>query len=101
MWPALQSRVTRFAQVRAATTAVALGTADAAIVSRSDARATSGVRVLLEIDEDPRWRISYVAAVLRRAPQAAAAQRFLTWMTRPDNMKLFEDAGFIAAAPGL
>jgi molybdate transport system substrate-binding protein len=100
VWPALQSRVTRFAEVRAATTAVALGTANAAIVSRSDARATSGVRILLEIDEDPRWRISYVAAVLRRAPQAAAAQRFLTWMTRPENMKLFEDAGFIAAAPG-
>lgn len=96
VWPSLESRLVYFPDVRAVSTAIAQGAADAAIVYRTDARVASGTRVLLEIDEDPRWAIVYPAAVLQRAPHPEAARAFVTFLQEPASLEVFEAAGFVA-----
>jgi molybdate transport system substrate-binding protein len=96
VWPSLESRLVYFPHVRAVSTAIAQGAADAAIVYRTDARVATGTRVLLEIDEDPRWAIVYPAAVLQRAPHAEAARAFVTFLQEPASLEVFEAAGFVA-----
>jgi molybdate transport system substrate-binding protein len=94
VWAQLESRLVYFPHVRATATAVAQGVAQAGIVYRTDARAEQGVRVLLEIDEDPHWAIRYPAAIVARAPHPDAARRFLVFLEQPSSRKVFEEAGF-------
>jgi molybdate transport system substrate-binding protein len=94
VWPRLESRLVYFPHVRATATAVAQGAAQAGIVYRTDARASQGVRVLLEVDEDARWAIRYPAAMMARAPHRDAARRFLAFLDQPSSRKVFEEAGF-------
>lgn len=95
VWPSLESRLVYFPHVRAASTAVEQGAASAGMIYRTDARASSGVRVLLEIDEDPRWVITYPAAVTARAPHPGEARRFLAFLQAVESLRLFEESGFV------
>jgi molybdate transport system substrate-binding protein len=95
VWPQIEHRLVFFPHVRATAAAVEQGAAQAGIVYRTDARATHGVRVLLEIDEDPRWTITYPAAVVTRAPHLESARRFLAFLEQPDSRRVFEEAGFV------
>lgn len=99
IWPQLEQRLVYFPHVRATATAVAQGAAQAGIVYRTDARASQGVRVLLEIDEDPRWPIRYPAAMIARAPQPDAARQFLAFLDQPHSRQVFDEAGFVALEP--
>jgi molybdate transport system substrate-binding protein len=96
VWPRIEDRLVYFPHVRATAAAVAHGAVQAGIVYRTDARASSGVRVLLEIDEDPGWTISYPAAVLARAPHPDTARRFLAFLGESSSRRLFEEAGFLS-----
>ena len=95
VWPAIEGRLVYFPHVRAATVAVAQSAAQVGIVYRTDARASQDIRVLLEIDEDPRWAITYPAALLAKAPHAEAARRFLAFLEEPSSRQVFEEAGFV------
>jgi molybdate transport system substrate-binding protein len=95
VWSRLEPRLVFFPHVRAVTTAVEQGAADAGIVYRTDARAAKGVRVVLEIDEDPRWAISYPMALLARAPHPGDARAFAAFLQERDSLQIFQKAGFV------
>lgn len=98
VWPQIESRLVYFPHVRATAAAVAQSAVQAGIVYRTDARVADGVRILLEVDEDPRWAITYPVALLSKAPNAAEARRFLAFLDQPSSRKVFEDAGFLTLA---
>jgi len=75
LWGAVQARVIPAENVRAALAAVEGGNVDAAIVYATDARMARKTRVAFAITPGP--RITYPVAMLRDAPHAASARRFV------------------------
>src|SRR6478609_1027980 len=65
LWTALSSRVVPVVNVRAALTAVETGSADAAIVYRSDVTAANRARLAFVVSGDKAPRIVYPAAIVR------------------------------------
>ncbi len=87
LWASVASKIIPMENVRAALAAVLHGNADTAIVYATDSR----IGVVIE-DSPP---ISYPAAVLRDAKNAAAARRFLEFLQSRDAAAIFRKYGFI------
>jgi molybdate transport system substrate-binding protein len=100
VWPSLEPRLVFFPHVRAVASAVEQGAADLGFVYRTDAQVAKRARVALEIDEDPRWTVSYPLAILRRAPNAPGARQWAAFLQRRESRQVFEDAGFVWKGPG-
>jgi molybdate transport system substrate-binding protein len=98
LWAAVQPKVVPMSSVRAALAAVREGRADAAIVYATDARTTSDVRVVYTVPAEEGPSIVYPAALVR-GPREAEAARFLAYLQSPEARRIFEAAGFRAAAP--
>ena len=94
VWAVVQPRLVPTVSVRAALAAVDEGNADAAIVYRTDVAAARHARlafVLAPADAPP---IVYPAAVMTRAPHAAAARALARWLRGPTARATFERHGF-------
>ena len=95
IWPLIAPKVIPSATVRLALAAVETGAADAAIVYRTDVAAArrATLAFVVPLAEGP--RILYPAAVVRSAPHAEAAKRFLTFLRSPAAADIFSRAGFL------
>jgi len=94
LWSPLASRIVPVANVRAALTAVETGSADAAILYRSDLNAASRARLAFVVSGAGAPRIIYPAAVVQGSRQRAEAERFLAFLRGAQAAAIFTRYGF-------
>jgi len=101
LWSAIEPKVVPTANVRGALAAVESGNAEAAIVYKTDAAISKRVKVAWEVPRAHGPEISYPMAVMKDAPERAAANQFLDYLASPAAGKVFAQSGFIVrdAAP--
>ncbi len=95
LWPALEPRIVRMQNVRAALLMVARGEAAAGIVYASDAQISKSVRVVATIPEGNTPPIVYPAAIIRDGNRAAA-EKFLDHLRGAESRAVFRRHGFAA-----
>ena len=95
IWAAIQSRVIPCASVRLALAAVENGSADAAVVYRTDVATAHRASMGLVIPANEGPRIVYPAALVRAGRNRDRAIRFLAWLQGKDAEALFRASGFI------
>jgi len=93
VWEALEPKVVRGQNVRAALTYVTAGEAEAAVVYRTDVP-TPGVQVAFPFPEESHPPIRYPVAILRATRARAHAEEFLAFLQGPEASAIFRDAGF-------
>ncbi len=81
--------------------AVASGNVAAGIVYKTDAAISKKVKVSYEIPAVDGPKISYPLALLKEAPQPAAAKKFIAYLNSDTAQAVFKQFGFIvpSAAP--
>ena len=94
LWDSVRSKVIPTDNVRSALAAVQAGNAAAAIVYKTDVLRARGVRVVHTVTGKDRPAISYPFAVLRDAPNRAAAAKFLAFLRSKPALDLFRRHGF-------
>ena len=94
MWDKLQPKLVTANDVRQVLTYVETGDADAGFVYRSDTLTGKNIRVALTVPGNLHRPIVYPAAVLKNAPQKAAAKEFLDYLASPPGMAIFAQYGF-------
>jgi molybdate transport system substrate-binding protein len=99
VWGAVRARVVPSVSVRAALAAVDEGHADAAVVYRTDVAAARRARLAFVVAPHDAPAIVYPAAVMTRAPHAAAARALLAWLQQPAARAVFERHGFGVPLP--
>lgn len=95
LWVAVESKVVPTANVRGALAAVESGDVEAAIVYKTDAAISKKVKIACEVRQADGPKISYPMAVLKDAPEAVAAKKFLQYLNSPTAGKVFTEFGFI------
>jgi len=95
LWPAVEPKVVPCESVRAVLAAVESGNVDAGIVYRTDAAISKKVKVAFAVPAEAGPVISYPMALVKDAPQAAAARKLLDYLAGEDAGKVFQRAGFI------
>lgn len=93
VWPAVENRLTRSDNVRAALALVDRAETPLGIVYASDALADPGVRVVDTFPSDSHAPIVYPAAVLA-ASRHPEAEALLAYLRSPDTARRFERFGF-------
>lgn len=93
LWAAVSKKVIPTATARAALAAVASGDVDAAIVYRTDALSSKGVRIAYEVPRESAPRIRYPFAIVQGGD--AAAVRFLRHLRSPAALDVFAKHGFL------
>ena len=96
-WPALETRLARASDVRAALALVERGETPLGIVYQTDASASNGVHTLGLFPIDSHDPILYPAALVG-AEVSDEAAAFRTWLDGQDAMAIFEAHGFSPAA---
>lgn len=97
LWAAVQPKLVPTASVRLALAAVASGSADAAIVYRTDLRGATQVRETWAVAADEAPPITYPAAVVSTGRNPAGGRRLLAFLRGPEATALFRQAGFTMA----
>ncbi len=95
LWEALRPRIVWGGDVRAALAYVETGSADAAIVYRTDARLAEGVAVSAVAPQGSYGPIEYPAAVLTSAPLPKEAREFLNFLSGNEARTVFRQHGFV------
>jgi len=90
LWTPLQRKLLPLANVRAALAAVESGGVDAAIVYESDAAASTRVSLAFVVPDGEAPPIIYPAAILSRARNRGAAERFLAFLRGERARTIFE-----------
>lgn len=93
-WEALQARLARADNVRAALLLVERGEAPLGIVYATDAAASRGVQVVGTFPPDSHPAVTYPFALLRRAAGNAEARGFLAFVTGPEAAPTWQRLGF-------
>ncbi|MCA0042906.1 molybdate ABC transporter substrate-binding protein [Celeribacter litoreus] len=93
LWETASQRVVQTDNVRAALALVALGAAPLGVTYASDAVADPRVSVLATFPEETHTPIEYPAAVLS-AGKGDAADDFLSFLSEPEALNVFEANGF-------
>ncbi|HWS31173.1 MAG TPA: molybdate ABC transporter substrate-binding protein [Actinoplanes sp.] len=88
--------VTLEQDVKAALSKVKLGEVDAALVYRTDAKASAADVDAVEFPESAKAINDYPIAVLKNAKNAAGAQKFIDYVLSDDGIKVLTEAGFQA-----
>jgi molybdate transport system substrate-binding protein len=96
LWPAVENRLARADNTRAALALVARGEVALGIVYASDAAADPSVRVIAKFPQSSHDPIVYPAAVVKASPHRRAAQEFLTFLAGARAAAVFERFGFTA-----
>ena len=94
LWGSVESRLIPTVNVRAALAAVNSGSADAAIVYRTDARQDGNYSVAYDIPPSDSSPIVYYAAVTLQARDAVAARAFVTFLAGPEGAAILTRRGF-------
>ena len=94
LWTLLESRIVPVANVRAALTAVETGSADAAILYRSDLIAAGHARQAFVVSGPGAPRIVYPAAIVKASRRRGEAERFLAFLRGPAAAAIFTRYGF-------
>lgn len=95
LWSAVQEKVVPTDSVRAALAAVEAGNVEAGMVYKTDAGISKRVKIAFEIPASAGLNISYSVAVMKGAPEKAAAYEFLTYLGSDEAKTIFEKFGFI------
>jgi molybdate transport system substrate-binding protein len=95
LWKAIEPKVVPTENVRAALAAVESGNVEAGIVYLTDARISKKVKVAFAVPAATGPAIHYPAALLKDAPQAEAARKFLAHLATPKASAVFEKFGFL------
>ncbi len=98
LWPDVERRIVPVGNVRAALVAVLNGSADAAVVYDSDVVAAGALQSLV-VTGPHVPRIVYPAAIVSRAANRAAAERFLAFLRGPQASAVFSRYRFAPLAP--
>lgn len=93
-WKKIEPHVVPTVDVRAALAAVATGSADAAVVYRTDAAIEPRVRVAYEVPAAAGPHITYVVAVVNTSHKTDEAQKLVDFLRSPAARPVFEKAGF-------
>ena len=94
-WLAIESRIVPCENVRAVLAVVESGNVDAGIVYKTDAAISEKVKVAYQIPPADGPKITYPVALLKDAPQAAAAGKFLSYLNSDATATAFTKAGFV------
>lgn len=94
LWTAYEARVVPTGNVRGALSAVANGSADAAIVYVTDVKASPGVRVAILVPAADTPAIAYVAALTAGSRHREAGARFLEFLRSGPAQAIFARHGF-------
>ncbi|MFI5198585.1 MAG: molybdate ABC transporter substrate-binding protein [Thermoanaerobaculia bacterium] len=95
IWPLVAPKVVPTENVRATLAAVESGNVDAGIVYRTDALISKKVKIAFEVPAAAGPPISYPFALVKGAPHAAEARRFLEHLRSPAARAVFEKHGFL------
>ncbi len=98
LWTALEPKLVPVGNVRAALTAAASGSVDAAFVYETDAAMSRSVALAFVVSGPGQPRIVYPAALTRRTRNRDAALRFLQFLSGPDAAAIFRRFGFTPLA---
>lgn len=90
--------VSEESNVRLARAKVELGEADAAIVYRTDARASTRVRAI-PVPEALEVRADYSIGPVVRSADPALAERFIAFVRSPQGRRILDEHGFTTEAP--
>lgn len=93
VWDALQPRVVRGSNVRAALAYVTGGEAEAGVVYFTDAKASTS-KLAFTFDANSHPPIRYPVAVVRRSKHQGEARKFLEYLQGTEARAFFEAAGF-------
>ena len=99
LWSQVSPKVVPTLTVRAALAAVSAGRVDAGIVFATDARSSSGVRVVYDVPAAEAPPIRYPVAAVR-GRREADARRLIAFLASAGARRIFEAAGFIVLPPG-
>lgn len=97
-WQALEPRLARADNVRAALALVERGEAPLGIVYQTDARASDRVRALATFPADSHTPITYPLALVGESP-SDAARDFRDWLASEQALAIFKDFGFATTKP--
>lgn len=92
VWRALEPRLARAENARAALALVARGEAALGVVYLTDARSDRRVRILATLPGDSHAPIDYPAALA--VPATPAAERYLEFLAGPEGRKIFARYGY-------
>ena len=92
---AMRPRLVWGGDVRAALAYVETGSADAAIVYRTDALIAEGTVIASVVPDGTYGPIEYPAAVLTSAPLPKEAREFIDFLSGEEARKVFQEHGFI------
>jgi molybdate transport system substrate-binding protein len=95
LWALVAPKVVPTENVRATLAAVESGNVDAGIVYRTDALISKKVKIAFEVPAAAGPPISYPFALVKGAPHAAEARRFLEHLESPAARTAFEKHGFL------
>ncbi len=95
VWEKIQSKIVFAKDVRSVLTYVDTGNVDAGLVYKTDAAASSKVKILAIAPEGSHDPIVYPAAVLAGSKNTKAAEEFLAYMAGPEGKPVFEKYGFV------
>ncbi len=95
LWKSIEPKVVPTQNVRAALAAVASGDAEAGIVYQTDAAISKAVKVAYHVPLKDVPDISYPVALLKNAPHADQARKFLQFLESASAKRIFKNFGFI------
>jgi molybdate transport system substrate-binding protein len=100
LWAAVEPKVIPTANVRGALAAVEAGDVETALVYKTDAAISKKVKIAYEVPQEGGPKISYPMAILKDAPEPAAAKQFLQYLGSPEASHVFKEFGFIERDSG-
>lgn len=95
LWESLNPRLVPSLDARAALATVENGAVDAAIVYRTDAAVSHGLRVVYTVPADPKNPIVYPVAPIRASKQAATAGAFVKYLRGAIARAVWQRFGFV------
>jgi molybdate transport system substrate-binding protein len=95
LWAAIEGRIVPCENVRAVLAAVESGNVEAGVVYRTDAIISKKVKVVFAVPVNDGPRITCPLAIVKDAPQAEAARKFLDHLSTPEALAVFTRSGFI------
>ncbi len=98
LWSVVEDKVVPCESVRTVLAAVESGNVDAGIVYKTDAATSKKVKVAFEVPLADGPKISYPLALIKDAPQPAAAKKFIARLDSAAATTVFKQFGFIVLA---
>lgn len=95
VWERIKDKTVYAKDVRTVLAYVETGNVEAGIVYKTDAAASSKVKIAATAPEGSHQPIVYPAAVLTGAKQQKAAEELLAYMAGPEGKAIFEKYGFV------